>query len=215
MSSSSPNSSSTNGPTTPSSNNNNNNPQQSPQQSTEGGQQDLTSSSYSNIIDQPTPTTREGTMDLLSKLQTTRDTLLEEKKRNDSYMKRYTEKVAKCERMATLHNLIPRQLFVREDAYQRELEKVAQWSGISDQEIADIYQRKVGDIHKKFRHHGAASSNVGVTKEERRKDPYAGFREIPDFSKVNRKSPNSNSNINNVILRNLDMMRRISSLHSS
>jgi hypothetical protein len=161
---------------------------------------DLTSSSYSNIIDQPAPTTREGAMDLLSKLQTTRDTLLEEKRRNDSYMKRYQDKVAKCERIATLHNLIPRQLFVREDAYQRELEKVSQWSGISDQEIADIYQRKLGDINKKFRHHGAASTT---------RDPYAGFRDIPDFFKVNGKSPNSN------VLRNLDMFRRISSLHSS
>jgi hypothetical protein len=142
-------------------------------------------------------------MEALSKLQTMKDSLLEEKKRNDSYMKRYTEKVAKCERMATLHNLIPRQLFVIDDAYQRELEKVSQWSGISDQEIADIYRRKLSDAssnsNSTFKHHGAASTI----------DPYAGFRDVPDFSKVNGKSPNSSNN--NVLLRNLDMMRRISS----
>jgi hypothetical protein len=160
----------------------------------------------------PTPQTIEEAMDTLNKLQAMKDSLLEEKKRNDSYMKRYTEKVAKCERMATLHQLIPRQLFVREDAYQRELEKVAQWSGISDQEIADIYQRKLGDINKKFRHHGAASSsNVGVTNEERR-DPYAGFRDVPDFSKVNGKSLSSfNNNNTNAILRNLEFMKKIAS----
>jgi hypothetical protein len=140
-----------------------------------------------------------------------KDSLLEEKKRNDSYMKRYTEKVAKCERMATLHNLIPRQLFVREDAYQRELEKVSLWSGISDQEIADIYKRKLGDAsaNSKFKHHGAAAA-----KEDRREDPYTGFREIPDFSKVNGKSVFGSDSSNNV-LRNLDMMRRISSSRSS
>jgi hypothetical protein len=147
-----------------------------------------------------TPQTREEALSILRKLQAMKDSLLEEKKRNDPYMKRYTEKVAKCERMATLHNLIPRQLFVREDAYQRELEKVSNWSGISDQEIADIYRRKLSDAsnaNSKFKHHGAST-----------RDPYVGFRDVPDFSKVNGKFPNSS---NNVLLRNLDMMRRISS----
>jgi hypothetical protein len=182
-------------------------------QNTEGveGQQqnqDLSSSSYSDIIDQPLLTTREAALERLSKLQTMKDSLLEEKKRNDSYMKRYTDKVAKCERMATLHNLIPRQLFVREDAYQRELEKVSQWSGISDQEIADIYKRKLSDAsnsNSKFKHHGAASTY--------NKDPYVGFRDVPDFSKVNGKSSFSSSgsssyNTNNV-LRNLEFMKKI------
>jgi hypothetical protein len=107
--------------------------------------------------------------------------------------------------MATLHNLIPRQLFVREDAYQRELEKVSQWSGISDQEIADIYRRKLSDAsaNSRFKHHGAST-----------RDPYAGFREIPDFTKVNGKSVFGSDSSNNV-LRNLDMMRRISSSRSS
>jgi hypothetical protein len=156
-----------------------------------------------------TPQTIEEAMETLSKLQAMKDTLLEEKKRNDSYMKRYTEKVAKCERMATLHNLIPRQLFVREDAYQRELEKVSQWSGISDQEIADIYRRKLSDAsaNSRFKHHGASSTY--------NKDPYAGFREIPDFTKVNGKSVFGSDSSNNVLLRNLDMMRRISSSRSS
>jgi hypothetical protein len=122
-----------------------------------------------------------------------------------SKVKRYTDKVAKCERMATLHQLIPRQLFVREDAYQRELEKVSQWSGISYQEIADIYRRKLSDAsaNSRFKHHGAST-----------RDPYAGFREIPDFTKVNGKSVFGSDSSNNV-LRNLDMMRRISSSRSS
>jgi hypothetical protein len=126
-----------------------------------------------------------------------------EKKRNDAFLERYQKTVSKKERLATLHQLIPRQLFVREDAYQRELEKVSQWSGISDQEIADIYRRKLSDAsasNSKFKNHGASA-----------RDPYAGFREIPDFSKVNGKSVFSGSSNN--VLRNLDMMRRIS--HSS
>ena len=45
--------------------------------------------------------------------------------------------------MATLHQLIPRELFVREDRYQQELEHVYKWSGISDQEIAEIYLTKL------------------------------------------------------------------------
>jgi hypothetical protein len=124
-------------------------------------------------------------------------------------MKRYTDKVAKCERMATLHQLIPRQLFVREDAYQRELEKVEKWSGISDQEIADIYRRKLNELNynSKFKRHSAS-----VVPTSTAKDPYAGFREIPDFSKVNGKSVFDSSNN---VLRNLDMMRRISSSRSS
>lgn len=80
--------------------------------------------------------------------------MLEEKSRDDKFVQRYREKVAKANRMATLHNLIPRQLFVREDRYNEELEKVYKWSGISDQEIADIYRRKLGDIKQ----HGASST---------------------------------------------------------
>jgi hypothetical protein len=196
-------SSSNNGPTTtPSSTNNNGVAAANTNTKTsEGNEQQL----EFQEIDTNNIHTIDEALSALSKLQTMKDTLLEEKKRNDSYMKRYTEKVAKCERMATLHQLIPRQLFVREEAYQRELEKVEKWSGISDQEIADIYRRKLSDAsnsNSKFKHHGAAST----------RDPYAGFREIPDFSKVNNgKSVFDPSSTSNNVLRNLDMMRRISS----
>jgi hypothetical protein len=190
--------------TNPSSSNNNNNGPAATEASSSSEFQEVDTSKIQTV---------EEAMDTLNRLKVMKDSLLEEKKRNDSYMKRYTDKVAKCERMATLHNLIPRQLFVREDAYQRELEKVEKWSGISDQEIADIYRRKLNELNNnsKFKHHGAS-----VIHPTSMKDPYAGFRDVPDFSKVNGKSPNSNSfNNTNNVLRNLDMMRRISSLHSS
>jgi hypothetical protein len=200
MSSSNPSSNPSN-PSTPSSNNNGPaaGSTTTPEQIQHQQEQQL------DINNIPVPQTTEEALSILNKLQVMKDMLLEEKRRNDSYMKRYTEKVAKCERMATLHNLIPRQLFVREDAYQRELEKVSQWSGISDQEIADIYRRKLSDAsaNSKFKHHGAST-----------RDPYAGFREIPDFTKVNGKSVFGSDSSNNV-LRNLDMMRRISSSRSS
>jgi hypothetical protein len=175
-----------------------------------------TSSSYSSSEFQEVDTSKiqtvEEAMETLNRLRAMKDTLVKEKERNDSYMKRYTEKVAKCQRMAELHNLIPRQLFVREDKYNDELEKVYKWSGISDKEISEIYQRKLFDASKsnnsntnsKFKHHGASRSTAMT------RDPYAGFRDVPDFTtKVNGgKSPNSS--INDVVTRNLDMMRRIS-----
>jgi hypothetical protein len=139
-------------------------------------------------------------------MKTMRDDLLAEQDRNNKFVESYKAKVDKQERMATLHNLIPRQLFVREDAYQRELEKVEKWSGISDQEIADIYRRKLGNNN--VRQHGASIINNN--------DPYRNFRDIPDFSKVGGKSLSSFSNNNtNVILRNLEFMKKIASGRNS
>jgi len=74
---------------------------------------------------------------------------------------------------------------------------VYKWSGISDQDIADIYRRKLGDI----RQHGASSSIM-----PNRGDPYQNFREVPDFSKVNGKSVSSTTND---VLRNLELMKKI------
>ena len=74
--------------------------------------------------------------------------------------------------MATLHQLIPRELFVREDCYQQELEHVYKWSGISDQEIAEIYLTKLKKSG--IKQHGASSVTT-------KKDPYAGFSDVPNF----------------------------------
>jgi hypothetical protein len=164
-----------------------------------GGEQ-----SFEDLQKQPMPQTFDEAMDRLNKLKTMRDDLLAEQDRNNKFVERYQEKVAKSERMATLHNLIPRQLFVREDRYNEELEKVYKWSGISDQEIADIYRRKLGDI----KHHGASI----VQQQQNKRDPYQNFRDIPDFGKVNGKpvSSSSYSSYNNV-LRNLEFMKKIAS----
>ena len=193
-------SSNSSNPTSTPSSNNDGRPQA---ESVVGEQQPL------DINNLQTPQTLDEALNTLSKLHAMKDSLLEEKKRNDAFLERYQKTVSKKERLATLHQRIPRQLFVREDAYQRELEKVSQWSGISDQEIADIYQRKLSDASadSKFRHHGASTAV--------NKDPYAGFREIPDFSKVNGKSVFGSSDSSNNVLRSLDMMGRISSNYSS
>ena len=72
------------------------------------------------------------------------------------------------------------------------------WSGISDQDIADIYRRKLGDI----RQHGASSININ-----NRVDPYQNFRDVPDFSKAVNGKPVSSTT--NDVLRNLELMRKI------
>jgi hypothetical protein len=155
----------------------------------------------------PIPQTREEAMNQLNKLRTMRDDLLAEQDRNNKFVSRYQEKVAKAERMATLHHLIPRELFVREDRYQQELEHVYKWSGISDQEIADIYLLKLKKSG--IKQHGASSS---VMRQQNR-DPYAGFRDVPNFFDPNgKKEGNVNghhSSKSNNVLRNLEFMKKI------
>jgi hypothetical protein len=161
-----------------------------------------------DLVDAPMPQTFDEAMNRLNKLKNMRDDLLAEQDRNNKFVERYKAKVDKQERMATLHNLIPRQLFIREDRYNEELEKVYKWSGISDQEIADIYRRKLGDNSTNFKHHGASIINNN--------DPYRNFREVPDFSKVGGgKSLSSFNNNTNVILRNLEFMKKIASGRNS
>ena len=93
-----------------------------------------------------TPTTYDEAIADIVRLRAIRDALLDEKSKADRFVERYQEKVAKTERLATLRELIPRDLFVRQDRYDSELEHVYNWSGISDDEIADIYRRRINDI---------------------------------------------------------------------
>ena len=104
-----------------------------------------------------------------------KDDLIAERERNNAFVERYQKTVSKKERLATLHQLIPRELFVRSDAYENELNKVYQWKGVSDKDISDIYQAKLKKAGLK--QHGAS-----VMKPQNR-DPYAGFRDVPDFGK--------------------------------
>ncbi len=143
---------------------------------------------------------------MLNKLQTMKDDLLAERERNNKFVERYQEKVTKAERMATLHQLIPRELFVREDRYQQELEHVYKWSGISDQEIAEIYLTKLKKSGLK--QHGASVTT--------KKDPYAGFRfDVPNFlDPTNGKGNNgssgySSNSTNNDVIRGLAFMRKV------
>ena len=110
-----------------------------------------------------TPQTLGEALSMLNKLKTMKDDLLAERDRNNKFVERYKAKVDKQERMATLHNLIPRELFVREDRYQQELEHVYKWSGISDQEIAEIYLTKLKKSGVK--QHGASFSNETTAKQ--------------------------------------------------
>lgn len=80
--------------------------------------------------------------------------------------------------MATLRALIPRELFVREDTYERELDKVYNWSGISDDDIHQIYKARLSNVKQ----HGAASS--AAVSSISNKDPYSGFRSVPEFHKA-------------------------------
>jgi hypothetical protein len=162
-----------------------------------------------DLLNASAPQTLEEAMNHLNRLKAMHDDLLVERERNNKFVERYQEKVAKSERMATLHQLIPRELFVREDRYQQELEHVYKWSGISDQEIADIYLAKLKKSGLK--QHGAST----VMKQNR--DPYAGFRDVPNFlDPTNGKGSNghsssyyNNSSSINDLTRSLSFMRKI------
>ena len=123
------------------------------------------------------------------------------------FVERYQQKASKAERMATLHHLIPRELFVREDRYQQELEHVYKWSGISDQEIAEIYLAKLKKSG--IKQHGAASSVM----QQQNRDPYAGFRDVPNFldpsTNNGKKGSNGGHSTTNDIIRSLAFMRKI------
>jgi hypothetical protein len=130
------------------------------------------STKVEDLLNAPTPQTLDEAMNHLNRLKAMHDDLLVERERNNKFVERYQEKVAKADRMATLHQLIPRELFVREDRYQQELEHVYKWSGISDKEIAEIYQTKLRKSGVK--QHGASSTSMMMDKQVN-KDPYAGF----------------------------------------
>jgi DNA repair ATPase RecN len=116
--------------------------------------------------------------------------------------KKTVEKLQKNTRLAELKSLVPRQLFRTEDKYNEELEKVYSWQGICDKDIADMYQAKLRSIdlggqkrERTMSQHGASITTT--------RDPYANFREVPDFY-----SNNSNNNKNNAI-RNYELFKRI------
>jgi hypothetical protein len=113
------------------------------------------------------------------RLRAIRDALLEEKGRSDRFVERYQEKVAKAERMSKLRELIPRELFIREDTYERELDKVYNWSGISDDDIRQIHKARLNNIKQ----HGASSAASSSTSISN-KDPFARFRAVPEFHKA-------------------------------
>lgn len=92
--------------------------------------------------------------------------------------KKTVEKLQKNTRLAELKSLVPRQLFRTEDKYNEELEKVYSWKGICDKDIVDIYQAKLSSIdlgqkRDRISQHGASITTT--------RDPYANFREVPDF----------------------------------
>ena len=138
-----------------------------------------------------------------------KDDLLAERERNNKFVERYQEKVTKAERMATLHQLIPRELFVREDRYQQELEHVYKWSGISDQEIAEIYLTKLKKSGS-FKQHGASSATF-----EKQGDVYRNFRDVPNFLDPTNNGNNNKGNngysstSTNDIIRSLAFMRKV------
>jgi hypothetical protein len=95
------------------------------------------------LLNSSSPQTLEEAMDRISKLKLVHDDLVAERDRNHKFVERYQNTVSKKERLATLSQLIPRELYVREDRYQQELEHVLKWKGISDKDIAEIYQAKL------------------------------------------------------------------------
>jgi hypothetical protein len=147
------------------------------------------SSSSNNNNNLLMPTTYDEALEEVKRLRAIKEALLEQKERDDRFVLRYQQKVAKSERMSKLRELIPRDLFVRQDKYDSELEKVYNWSGISDIEIADIYRRRLNDV-KQYGASAASSTTSSIKNNNDKnnnnssKDPYSSFREVPDFRKA-------------------------------
>lgn len=165
-------------------------------------------SQVEELLNSPAPENLEQAMNHLNRLKAMHDDLLVERERNNKFVERYQEKVAKADRMATLHQLIPRELFVREDRYQQELEHVYKWSGISDKEIAEIYQTKLKKSGVK--QHGA-STMMKNNYPNTNRDPYAGFRDVPNFLDPNGKGNNGSSGHSSIndVTRSLFFMRKV------
>jgi hypothetical protein len=141
----------------------------------------------------PLPTNYEDAVTHLGELRQLYEKLKSDHDRDERFASTLQAKVEKVERMATLRNLIPRSLFVREDRYLQELEHVYNWSGISDSEIAEIYRRKLND---NVRQHGASSVKKGMEGDSD-SNRYGSFREVPEFYKasLDQQAKQNSSNI--------------------
>lgn len=120
------------------------------------------------------PRTLEEAITKLQEMRAKRDKLQAQLDKD----KKTVEKLQKNTRLAELKSLVPRQLFRTEDKYNEELEKVYSWKGICDKDIVDIYQAKLSSIdlgqkRDRISQHGASITTT--------RDPYANFREVPDF----------------------------------
>lgn len=113
--------------------------------------------------------------------------------------------LSKKERISTLKTIIPRQLFKSEEKYNEELERVYNWKGMEDKDIAEHYQGKLlgmTAIAPK-----AASEHTSI-------DRYAQFREVPNFHQAATETEENKNSSSSVIARNLEYMRKIAGGHN-
>lgn len=133
----------------------------------------------------------------INSLNATVKELVAEKAKTNKFIADLTKK----ERISTLKTIIPRQLFKSEDKYNEELERVYNWQGMEDKDIAEHYQGKLlgmTAIAPK-----AASEHTSI-------DKYAQFRGVPDFHQgATTVDVTENKISSSQVSRNLEYMRKI------
>jgi len=98
---------------------------------------------------------------------------------------------------------VPRELFVRVDNYNEELERVASWKGLTDDDIKDIYAAKLanydaGKSRPPKQHSASGFNNV-----------FANFRDVPQFHQASIDQQNTEASER--VKKYYNLMKRISS----
>jgi hypothetical protein len=159
-------------------------PNEKPQEGNEKPQQDQQKLSIEEAINQ------------INSLNATVKELVAEKAKTNKFI----ADLSKKERISTLKTIIPRQLFKSEEKYNEELERVYNWKGMEDKDIAEHYQGKLLGMTA-IAPHKAASEHTSI-------DKYAQFREVPEFHKA-ASEETDNKISSSQVLRNLEFMRKI------
>jgi hypothetical protein len=119
-------------------------------------------------------------IDKIKQLSLKRDELLHQKAKTDKELEWMTRNV----RLAQIKTLVPRVLYRNSDDYENEINKVYSWQGMSDSDIAEIYQNKLraidlGQGKRTPKQHGSSTMM-----QQERSDSYAGFRSVPEFNNI-------------------------------
>jgi hypothetical protein len=155
-------------------------------------------SSEGEGVTEESPKSLDEAKNVIKSLQSVVSELTAQQAKTNKFM----AQIQREKRLAELRNIVPRQLFKSPDKYNEELERVYNWQGISDTEIAEVYQSKLMNLTVAPK---AASSAVETSREQ-----YGNFKAVPEFHKAaGEETSNKTDSSQSSFMTHYRLMKRI------